>query len=54
MQEAELIEANSQYAQVRYLHMREDTVESKYLAPGSEQLPHESLDQQFTNADNIE
>ena len=33
VQEVELIEANPQYAHVRYTNGREDTVATKYLAP---------------------
>ena len=54
MQEVELIEANPQYAHVRYPNGREDTVATKYLAPAGERLPHKSLGQQPTDADNMD
>ena len=54
MQEVELIEANSQYAHVRYPNGREDTIATKYLAPAGERLPHKSLGQQPTDADNMD
>ena len=54
VQEVELIEANPQYAHVRYPNGREDTVATKYLAPAGERLPHKSLGQQSTDADNMD
>ena len=54
VQEVELIEANSQYAHVRYPNGREDTVATKYLAPAGKRLPHKSLGQLPTDADNMD
>ena len=54
VQEVELIEASPQYAHVKYPNGREDTVATKYLAPASKRLSHKSLDQQPTDADNMD
>ena len=54
VQEVKLIEANSQYAHVRYPNGREDTFATKYLAPAGKRLPHKVLDQQSTDADNMD
>ena len=40
MQEAELTEANPQYAHVRYPNGREDRIATKHLAPACKLPPH--------------
>ena len=54
VQEVELFEPNPQYAHVRYPNGREDTAATKYLAPASKRLSRKSLDQQPTDAGNMD